>query len=72
VVEGNLVAEQDVLALAGLVEEEGGAAADDVDAVIDEGVDGLVEGELLGLAVVDGTGRSWRSSPAWRCACRAG
>ena len=40
VVERDLVAEQDVLALAGLVEEEGGAAADDVDAVIDEGVDG--------------------------------
>ena len=40
VVERDLVAEQDVLALAGLVEEEGGAAADDVDAVVDEGVDG--------------------------------
>ena len=54
VVEGDLVAEQDVFALAGLVEEEGGAAADYVDAVVDEGVDGLVEGKLLGLAVVDG------------------
>ena len=53
-VERDLVAEQDVLAVAGLVEEEGGAAADDVDAVVDEGVDGLVERELLGLAVVDG------------------
>ncbi len=53
-VEGDLVAEQDVFALAGLVEQEGGAAADDVDAVVDEGVDGLVERELLGLAVVDG------------------
>ena len=54
VVEGDLVAEQDVLALAGLAEEKGGAAANDVDAVIDKGVDGDVEGELPGLAVEDG------------------
>ena len=54
VVERDLVAEQDVLALAGLVEQEGGAAADDVDAVIDEGVDGRGERELLGLIVVHG------------------
>ena len=53
-VERDLVAEQDVLALAGLVEEEGGAAADDVDAVVDEGVDGRGERELLGLIVVHG------------------
>ncbi len=37
-----------------LLEEEGGAAADDVLAVIEEGADGVVERELLGLAVVDG------------------
>ncbi len=43
-----------MFALAGLVEEEAGAAADHVDAVVDEGVDGLVEGKLLGLTVVDG------------------
>ena len=54
VVERDLVAEQDVLAVAGLVEEEGGAAADDFDAVVDEGADGCVEREFLGLAVVDG------------------
>ena len=41
-VEGDLVAEQDVLAVAGLGEEEAGAPADDLDAVIEEGVDGLV------------------------------
>ena len=34
VVERDLVAEQNVLALAGLVEQERGAAADDVDAMI--------------------------------------
>ena len=54
VVERDLVAEEDVLAVAGLAEEEGGAAADDFDAVIEEGADGLVEREFLGLAVVDG------------------
>ena len=54
VVEGDLVAEEDVFAVAGLGEQEGGAAADDVLAVVEEGADGLVEGELLGLAVVDG------------------
>ena len=54
VVEGDLVAEQDVLAVAGLGEEEGGAAADDLRAVVEEGADGGVERELLGLAVVDG------------------
>ena len=37
VVERDLVAEQDVLAVAGLAEEESGAAADDVDAVVEEG-----------------------------------
>ncbi len=54
VVERDLVAEQDVLAVAGLAEEEGGAAADDFDAVLEEGADGVVEREDLGLAVVDG------------------
>ena len=39
-VERDLVADQDVLALAGLAQQEGGAAAHDVDAVIDEGADG--------------------------------
>ena len=34
-------------------EEEGGAAADDLGAVVEEGADGLVERELLGLVVVD-------------------
>ena len=53
-VERDLVAEQDVLAVAGLAEEEGGAAADDFDAVLEEGADGLVERQLLGLTVVDG------------------
>ena len=43
-----------MLAVAGLGEEEGGAAADDLDAVVEEGADGLVEGELLRLSVVDG------------------
>ncbi len=53
-VERDLVAEQKVLAVAGLAEEEGGAAAHDFDAVIEEGADGVVEREDLGLAVVDG------------------
>ena len=54
VVERDLVAEEDVFAVAGLAEEEGGAAADDFDAVFEEGADGCVEREFLGLAVVDG------------------
>ena len=53
-VEGDLVAEEEVLAVAGLGEEEGGAAADDVAAMVEEGADGGVERELLGLAVMDG------------------
>ena len=53
-VERDLVAEQDVFALACLVEQEGGAAADDVDAVIEEGPERGGETELLGLAVVHG------------------
>ncbi len=53
-IERDLVAEEDVLAVAGLAEEEGGAAADDFDAVIEEGTDGGVEREFLGLTVVDG------------------
>jgi hypothetical protein len=52
VVEGDLVAEQDVLAVARLAEEECGAAADDFDAVLEEGADGGVEREFLGLIVV--------------------
>ena len=52
-VEGDAVAEEDVLALAGLAEEEGGAAADDIDAVVNEGADGVGQGELAGLAVDD-------------------
>ncbi len=54
VVERDLEAEEDVFAVASLFEEEGGAAADDVLAVIEEGADGAVERELLGLAVMDG------------------
>src|ERR1700679_2802485 len=53
-VERGLVAEENVLAVAGCGEEEGGAAADYFDTVIEEGADGCVEGELLGLTVVDG------------------
>ncbi len=47
VVEGDLVAFENVFALAGLAEEEGSAATNDVDAMIDEVADGLVEGEFL-------------------------
>ena len=54
IVEGNLVAFEDVLALAGLAQQEDGAALHDVDAVIDEGADGLVEAELARLAVEHG------------------
>ena len=53
-VEGDLEAEEDGFAVAGLGEKEGGAAADDVLTVVEEGADGLIERELLGLAVVDG------------------
>ena len=53
-VERDLVAEEDVLAVAGLIEEEGGAAADYFGAVIEEGADGPVEREFFWLAVVDG------------------
>ncbi len=51
-VEGDLVADEDVLAVAGLGEEERGAAADDLHAVLEEGADGGVEREFLGLIVV--------------------
>ena len=44
IVERDLVAFQDVLALARLAQQEDGAALDDVDAVIDEGADGLRRG----------------------------
>ena len=47
IVERDLVAFEDVLALAGLAQQEDGAALHDVDAVIDEGADGLVERQLL-------------------------
>ena len=46
IVEGDLVAFEDVLALAGLAEQEDGAALHHVDAVVDEGADGPVEPEL--------------------------
>ena len=72
VVERDLVAEEDVLAVAGLAEEEGGAAADDFDAVVEEGADGCVERELLGLAVVDGQEDHGEATPASGCACGAG
>ena len=49
-----LVAEEGVFALAGLAEEEGGAAADDVNAVLDEGADRVGQREFARLAVVDG------------------
>ena len=42
------------VAVAGLVEQEGGAAADDVDAMLEEGVDRVGEWELFGLVVVHG------------------
>ena len=72
VVERDLVAEQDVLAVAGLAEEEGGAAADDVDAVIEEGADGAGRAGAPSAGRCGRPGRSWRSSPASGCACRAG
>ena len=53
-VERDLQAEQGVFAFAGLAEEEGGAAADDLDAVLDEGADGVGQREFARLAVVDG------------------
>src|SRR5258708_269004 len=53
-IERDLVAEQNVFAIAGLAKEEGGATANNFDAVVKEGADGLVERELFGLAVVDG------------------
>ena len=43
-----------MLALASLAQQEGGAALDDVDAVVDEGADGLVESHDDGLAVEHG------------------
>ena len=47
VIERDLVAEQDVLAIARLAQQEGGAAADDIDAVVDEGADGVRQRQLL-------------------------
>ena len=43
IVEGDLVAFEDVLALARLAQQEDGAALHHIDAVIDEGANGLVE-----------------------------
>ena len=54
IVEGDLVAFEDVLALAGLAQQEDGAALNHVDAVIDEVADGLVQTKFLGLAVDHG------------------
>ncbi len=54
VIERNLVAKENVFAVASLAEEEGSAAADDFDAVVKEGADGCVEREFLGLTVVNG------------------
>ena len=45
---------EDVFALAGLAEKEDGAALDDVDAMVDEGADGLVERKLARLPVEHG------------------
>ena len=46
VVERDLIAEQDVLALAGLAQQKDSAALHNIDAVIDEGTDGLIERKL--------------------------
>ena len=53
VVESDLVALEDVLALAGFAEQEDGAALDNVDAVVDEDLNGFSESELARLAVND-------------------
>ena len=72
VVERDLVAEEDVLAVAGLAEEEGGAAADDFDAVIEEGADGVRRAGAPWADRCGRPGRSWRRTPASGCACGAG
>ena len=72
VVERDLVAEEDVLAVAGLAEEEGGAAADDFDAVIEEGADGVRRAGVPWAGRCGRPGRSWRRTPASGCACGAG
>ena len=48
IVEGDLVAFEDVFALAGLAQQVDGAALDDVDAMVDEGADGLRRGRVRG------------------------
>ena len=54
IVERNLVAFEDVFTLAGLAQQEGGAALHDFDAVIDECADCFVESEFLRLSIKDG------------------
>ena len=49
-----LEAEQDVLALAGLAQQEIGAAADHIDAVLDEALDHVEQAQLARLPVHDG------------------
>jgi len=53
-VERDLIAEQNVLALAGLAQEEGGTAAHHVNAVVDEVADGVGQRQLARLAVDHG------------------
>ena len=53
-IERSLVALEDVLAVARLLQQERGAAADHIDAVIEEVVDGLHQAHFLGLVVDHG------------------
>src|SRR6185503_18266145 len=50
IVEGNLVAFENVLALASLAQQIDSAALHDIDAVIDEGANCRVEAQFLGLS----------------------
>ena len=50
-IEGGEVAFEDVLAVFRLLQQVGGAAADDVDAVLDEVLDGLDQAHFAGLSV---------------------
>ena len=53
-VEGDLVADQNVFALVGFAQLEDGAAADDFDAMLDEQLDQRDQAELARLAGDDG------------------
>ena len=68
VIERGEIAFENVLAVFRLLQQVGGAAADDIDAVIDEVLDGLDQAHFLGLAVDHRQQDHAKNFPASGCA----